>query len=247
MGGYPGKEIAYGGDTAERERFVLDYLPLIKKIAGRLGIALPSSMDENDLIGSGIIGLLEALERYDPSRGVDFATFASLRIKGAMVDELRKLSWAPRSFFSQLRQVQGAGEKVAQEQKREADAEEIAEELGWKPEDVEQVWLHYNLLSVVSLEKVLFAEGEDDGVKLEDLISSAEEGPSESADRNEMLLELTEAIKKLPEREQMLLSLYYYEELTQKEIAKVLQISTVRVSQIHARAIQRLQDLLKES
>ena len=168
--GYGGKKYGYKGDDAGKEKLIIEYLPLIRKIAGKLSIALPPTLDENDLIGSGIIGLLEAMERFDSSRGVDFKTFASLRIKGAMIDELRKLSWAPRSFFTQYRQVQEAGERVAQKLKREPTSEEIAHELGWTVNEVDQVWTHYNFLTIVSMERVLFAEGENEGLRLLSLI-----------------------------------------------------------------------------
>lgn len=248
MGRYAGKEYAYNKDGgAGKEKIITDYLPLIKKTAGKLSIALPPSMDENDLIGSGIIGLLEAFERYDSSRGVDFSAFASLRIKGAMVDELRKLSWAPRSFFLQLRKVQEAGEKLAQEHKRDATSDEIARDLGWSVSEVNRVWAHCNLLTIISLDKALFSDDGEEGLRLEEKIAAPGDDPGDVLEKKEKTAQLAEALKMLGEREQLLLSLYYHEDLTQKEIAGLMKVSPVRVSQIHARALQQLRKILKDN
>lgn len=244
MGGYGGNKYGYKGDDASKEKLIIEYLPLIRKISGKLSIALPPTLDENDLIGSGIIGLLEAMERFDPARGVDFRSFASLRIKGAMIDELRKLSWAPRSFFTQYRHVQEAGERVAQEIKREPTSEEIARELGWTVNEVDQVWTHYNLLAIISMERVLFAGDDNEGLRLEELLAATDDGPDDHLEKKERVALLARSLKELTEREQILLSLYYHEDLTQKEIARLLNISAVRVSQIHAGALQRLRKLL---
>ena len=247
MGRYEEKGYFYNQDDEEKEKLILDYLPLIKKIAGKLSLALPPSMDENDLIGSGIVGLLEAFERYDSSKGSSFASFVPLRIRGAMIDELRKVSWAPRSFFAGLRKVQEAGDKLSQELKRDATPDEIAEELKWPVSEVTRVYAHCNFLTVVSLEKVLFSADGDEGLKLEDKIADSGELPGEGLEKEEMQVALAEALKELGKRDQILLSLYYEEDLTQKEIAGLLKVSPVRVSQLHARALQQLREVLRKS
>ncbi len=248
MGRYEDKDYGYFKDDKEsKERLILDYLPLIRKIAGKLSVALPPAMDENDLIGSGIVGLLEASKRYDSSRGASFASFASLRIRGAMIDELRKISWAPRSFFSGLRKVQEAGDKLSQELKRDALPEEIAAELQWPVSEVTRVYAHCNFLTVVSLEKVLFSADDDEGLRLEDKVAAKDELPGDQLEKKEMELMLAEALKELGKRDQILLSLYYQEDLTQKEIAGLLNVSPVRVSQLHARALQQLRKVLQKS
>ncbi len=231
-------------DPRAKEDLVITYLPLIKNLAGKLSIALPASLDKSDLVGSGIVGLLEAYERYDPARGVKFSSYATLRIRGAMIDEIRKVSLAPRSFFSRLRQIQEAVENLRQNLGREPTPGEIAGHLGWLETAVERVWSHYNLLAVISLEKLLFGEMGENGFALEDVLSASQDAPDSAVIKKERQRLLAESLDNLPEREKLLLSLYYYENLTQKEIAKVMNISTVRVSQMHARAIQRLQQML---
>lgn len=233
-----------GTDYRSKEELVLGHLPMIKKIAGKLSIALPAALDHGDLVGSGIIGLLEAYERYDPSRGVNFSAYASLRIRGAMIDQIRKVSFAPRSFFSRLRQVQETAEMLRKDLEREPDNGEIATQLGWPESGVEEVWLHYNLLAVVSLDKLLFEEMGDDSFALVDLLATPEEAPESALLKKEKQHLLAAALQKLPAREKLLLSLYYYENLTQKEIAGLMKISIARVSQLHARAIRRLQEIL---
>ncbi|HQD05345.1 MAG: FliA/WhiG family RNA polymerase sigma factor [Dethiobacteria bacterium] len=235
---------AYRRPGEEKEQVILSFLPLIKRIAGKIAIGLPPSLEESDLIGSGIIGLLEAWERYDSSRGVEFIHYAARRIRGAMIDEVRKLSWPSRSFFPRLRQVQQAEEKLLQEYQREPSVEEIAAYLGWPPATVEQVWSHFNLFSILSLERWLFENLEGDGVKLEDFIAAPQGEPGEEVISREREKLLAEALEHLPPREQQVLALYYYEDLTQKEIAALLKISPARVSQLHARALQRLQKML---
>ncbi len=248
MGRFEEKEYFYKKDDGEsKEKLILDYLPLIKKIAGKLSLALPPSMDENDLVGSGIVGLLEALERFDSSKGSSFASFVSLRIRGAMIDELRKVSWAPRSFFVGLRKVQEVGDKLSQELKRDAAPDEIAAELKWPVSEVTRVYAHCNFLTVVSLEKVLFSSDGEEGLKLEDKVADTGELPGEGLEKREKELALAEALKELGKRDQILLSLYYKEDLTQKEIAGLLNVSPVRVSQLHARALQKLREVLRKN
>ncbi len=234
-------------DVSSREETVIKYMPLIKKIAGKLSIALPPSLDEEDLVGSGIIGLLEAWDRFESSRGVQFSTYATWRIKGAMIDEIRKTSPAPRSFFSQYRQVHQAEEKLRQKLKREPSREEIADALGWTPSAVEQVWSSYNLMTVVSLEKIITTSDGEDSLRLEGVIAADEQTPEEMLTDKEQIEQLSTAIDHLPDRERMMLSLFYFEELTKKEIAGLMKVSAARISQLHARAIERLREQLADN
>ncbi len=229
-----------------REEAITSYLPLIRKLAGKLSIALPPSLDEEDLVGSGIIGLIEAWDRFEPSRGVQFSTYATWRIKGAMIDEIRRTSPAPRSFFSQFRQVHEAEESLRQSLNREPEREEIASALGWTVAMVEQIWANYNLMTVVSLEKVILTGDGEESLRLEGVISSPDQTPEEVITDREQLELLAKALDRLPPRERMLLSLFYYEELAKKEIAVLMKISAARVSQIHARAVERLRVFLAE-
>ncbi len=229
----------------EKEKAILEYLPLVKKAASRLGAALPSSMEENDLIGCGIVGLLEAWSRYDPSRGPEFTAYAFRRIKGAMVDELRKLAWAPRSFFTRLRRVQEAEEKLRQQVQQEPAADDIAKFLGWSAREVKEVWRQCSFYSVVSLETVLFSDSEGESIKLEEVVSSGEETEAAVQEKEKIRL-LAAGLEELPERDRLLLNLHYYEELTFKEIAGILKVSPARVSQLHARALQKLKKNLQK-
>jgi len=229
-----------------REEAITRYMPLIKKLAGKLSIALPPSLDEEDLVGSGIIGLIEAWERYESSRGVQFSTYATWRIKGAMIDEIRRSSPAPRSFFNQFRQVHEAEEKLRQALNREPEREEVASALGWSPSTVEQVWANYNLMTVVSLEKVILSSDGEESLKLEGVIASPEQTPEEVLTDKEQIERLAAALDKLPSRERLMLSLFYYEELTKKEIAELMKVSAARISQLHARAVERLREILAD-
>lgn len=233
-------------DHRSKETLVLEHLPVIRRIAGKLSIALPAAIDQGDLVGSGIIGLLEAHERYDPSRGVPFSAYASIRIRGAMIDEIRKVSLVPRSLFPRLRQIQEAADTLGRSLGREPDSTEIAAKLGWSREEITKIWSYYNLLTVLSLEKLLFDETGGEGLTLKNLLAVSGEGPEAALLEQERRDALEAALQKLPQREKLVLSLYYYEDLSQKEIAALMKISIARVSQIHARAIRRLQDILAE-
>ncbi len=241
------KEIYQQQETSgNREEMITRYLPLIKKLAGKLSIALPPSLDEEDLVGSGVIGLLEALDRFEPSRGVQFSTYATWRIKGAMIDEIRKTSPAPRSFFSQYRQVHQAEEELRQSLNREPSREEIAGVLGWSVAQVEQVWANYNLMSVVSLEKMIMTGDGDESLRLEGIIAAPEQTPEEILTDKEQIEILAGALDTLPEREKLMLALFYHEELSKKEIAGLMKVSAARISQIHARAIERLRKVMAD-
>lgn len=238
---------AYRKQQADsKEETMLKFLPLIRKLAQKLSLGLPPALDEEDLVGSGVIGLIEALDRFEPSRGVQFSTYATWRIKGAMIDEIRKSSPAPRSFFSQYRQVNQAEEKLRQSLSREPSREEIASLLGWEVPAVEQVWANYNLMSVVSLEKMIMPGEGDDSLRLEGVLSSPDLTPEEILTDKEMIERLAKALDQLPERERLVLNLFYYEELAKKEIALLMKVSAARISQLFARAIERLRQTLAE-
>ncbi len=237
--GYPGRT-----DPRDREALIMEHLPLIKKMAGKLSIALPAAIDRSDLVGSGIIGLLEACERYDPLRRVPFSAYVFTRIRGAMIDEIRKVSLAPRSLFPRLRQIQETADTLGRELGREPDTPEIAAALGRSVAEIDRVWSYYNLLTILSLEKILFDNEGGEGLTLEDLLASPGKTPESALLKKERTALLEAALQELPPREKLLLSLYYYEDLPQKTIAKMMKISIARVSQIHARAIRRLQEIL---
>lgn len=225
-------------DRGLRQQLVEHYLPLVRFWAGRLKVGKGGYLEEEDLLGSGVLGLMTAIDRFDPQHGVKFETFASLRVKGAMLDQLRKSYQLTRSQWAKLRQV----ERAYQELERQGGAEkEVAELTGLSLKDVEEVLLISHRASLVSLEDYLFSrDARSRGEGIADMTS----GPHEHYEEMELTRELTGSIEKLPERDQLIMSLYYYEELTLKEIAAVLGISESRVCQLHGRAIMRLRSLM---
>jgi RNA polymerase sigma factor for flagellar operon FliA len=235
-------------DQDTRDVLIREFLPLVKQVAGRLSIGLPSQVEEEDLVASGVIGLLEALDRFNPSFQTSFKTFATWRIRGAMLDELRKLSWSPRSFSQRLRQLQIAEQRLGHRLGRDPSISELAIELGWTPAAVEQVYAQVNYYSLISLDSLLFAPSFFSSGSKKDLLSATGPFmlPEEGLEKKERRELLAKAIEELPEREKLILSLYYKEELTLKEIATVLKISTARVSQLHARTLRILRAKLKD-
>ena len=239
------------GDREAKEALILEYLPLVKRVAGRLAVGLPSHVEEEDLAACGVIGLLEALERYNPARGeASFKTFATWRIRGAMLDELRKITWMPRSIYQRLRQLQVVKQKMSHTLGREPSWSELAGELGWTLAEVEQVYAQINCCSLLSLEELLFAAPASSVVPGE-AFSGEGQGPfarpEESLETEERRELLRKAIEELKERERLVLALYYKEELTLREIGEILKVSTARVSQIHAKAILNLRERLQEA
>ena len=233
-------------DKEARDALIQEHLPLVKQVAGRLSLGLPPQVDEDDLIASGVIGLLEALERFNPSYETGFKTFATWRIRGAMLDELRKLSWSPRSLYKRLRDLQESEQQLSNRLGREPSVPELAAELQWTTEAVEQVYTQLNSFSLVSLDSLLFppsGEEQRDDIFLSDKTIM---GPEERIEQQEWREALTKAIESLPQREKLVLALYYKEELTLKEIGGILKVSTARVSQIHARIMRLLRGTLDQ-
>jgi RNA polymerase sigma factor for flagellar operon FliA len=233
-------------DKEARDVLIQEYLPLVKQVAGRLSVGLPPQVDEDDLIASGVIGLLEAMERYNPSFEAGFKTFATWRIRGAMLDELRKLSWSPRSLYKRLRDLQEAEQKLGHRLGYEPSIAELAAELQWSAEAVEQVYAQFNSYSLISLESLLFPPPGHAGEQRGDafLADGPFIGPEERVEKQEWREALARVIEDLPQREKLILALYYKEELTLKEIGRVLKVSTARVSQIHARTLRLMRDKL---
>jgi RNA polymerase sigma factor for flagellar operon FliA len=233
-------------DKEARDVLLQEYLPLVKQVAGRLSVGLPPQVDEDDLIASGVIGLLEAMDRFNPSLETGFRTFATWRIRGAMLDELRKLSWSPRSLYKRLRDLQEAEQQLGHRLGHEPSIEELANELQWSVEAVEQVYAQFNSYSLVSLESLLFPPSGPGGEQGGDIFLDEGPfvGPEERVERQEWRNALVQAIEELPQREKLILALYYKEELTLREIGQILKVSTARVSQIHARILRLMRGKL---
>jgi RNA polymerase sigma factor, FliA/WhiG family len=230
------------GDPQAREQLILHYAPLVKYVAGRVAMGLPPNIDPEDLHSYGIFGLMDALEKYEPDRGVKFETYAIARIRGAMFDGLREQDWVPRTVRQKARRLERAIADLEARLGRSATDEEICAALNLTPEEYADLLSEIRVTSIVSLDEWWAAENDDDkGISLGELIEdpNAEQlGAAIEAREVERLL--GEVIEGLPERERLVVTLYYYEGLTLKEIGQVLGVTESRVSQLHTRAILRL-------
>lgn len=230
------------GDPQAREQLIIHYAPLVKYVAGRVAMGLPPNIDPEDLHSYGIFGLVDAVEKFEPDRGVKFETYAIARIRGAMFDGLREQDWVPRTVRQKARRLERAVADLEASLGRTATDAEICEALNLTAEEYAELLSEIRVASVVSLDEWWAAEGDDNkGVSLGELLEdpNAEQlGAAVEAEEVERLL--GEAIDSLPEREKLVVTLYYYEGLTLKEIGRVLGVTESRVSQLHTRAIVRL-------
>ena len=228
-------------DKALRDRLILTYAPLVKYVAGRLGSGLPAHVEEADLVSYGLLGLIGAIERYDPGRDVKFETYAIARIKGAIIDELRALDWVPRSVRARARDIERAIGELEKKLMRAPTDEEICARLGVTEDELQTSLLEISRSSIAALDELWTVSSGGDQISLLDTIEDTDtEGPQEALSQTELKEALAEAIARLPEREKLVVTLYYYEELTLREIGEVLGVTESRVSQLHTKAILRL-------
>lgn len=225
-------------------RNIEDYMGLVKRIAYHLKGRLPSSVQVDDLIQSGTIGLLEAIQKYDASQGASFETYAGIRIRGSMLDEIRKGDWTPRSVHRKSREVSEAVRAVEARTGREARDEEVAAELGVDLETYHQTLQDAVTTQVLSIDTPDHEDLSEDQLSLQDAADDAE--PMQDLMQSQFQQHLVAAISSLPEREQIVMSLYYDEELNLKEIGEVLGVSESRVCQIHGQALVRVRARLKD-
>src|SRR5213083_2323963 len=225
------------------------YAPIVKYVAGRLGSGLPAHVDEGDLVSYGLLGLISAIERYDPDRDVKFETYAIARIKGSILDELRALDWVPRSVRSRARQIERAMSELEAKIGRAPTDEEIAEKVGITVEELEGSLTDISRSSIAALDELWTISGSGgDQVALIDTIEDTQGPEPQSAfAQNELREMVADAITSLPEREKLVITLYYYEDLTLREIGEVLGVTESRVSQLHTKAILRLKARLSSS
>jgi RNA polymerase sigma factor for flagellar operon FliA len=229
------------GDERARERLVVAYSPLVKFIAGRMASGLPSHVEESDLISYGLLGLIGAIERFDLEREIKFETFAVARIKGAIIDELRSLDWVPRSVRARAREVEKAHAELEAKLQRTPTDEEMAERLEMTLEEFEGALLDIANSSVLALDDLwTFADPEGGGGQisvLDTIQDPAAVDPHSEAEASALKDRLADAIESLPERERLVIALYYYENLTLREIGEVLGVTESRVSQLHTKAV----------
>jgi len=231
-------------DHTERDRLIIEYAPLVKYIAHRIAIRLPPQIEVNDLVNSGILGLIDAIEKFDPSKDVKFKTYAEIRIKGAILDELRAMDWIPRSIRKVINRLVDAYHELEQKLGRPAQDEEVAEQLGLRIEEFYELLKQAAGAPLISLDGLV-----DHDEKKRNILNCLVDPKSVNAlgvlGLSEIKDVVAKAIDDLPEKEKQVISLYYYDELTMKEIGKVLDLTESRVSQIHTKAILRLRVRIK--
>ncbi|HVL79966.1 MAG TPA: RNA polymerase sigma factor WhiG [Actinomycetota bacterium] len=234
------------GSLDARDRLILHYSPLVKFVAGRVGAGLPSTVETADLVSYGILGLIDALAKFEVDRGIKFETYAIPRIRGAILDELRALDWVPRSVRSKARELQRAMGKLEAELRRTPEDEELARELGIGVDELHDRLDEVATVSVVALEELLTVGGErGERVSLLDTLPDLRtESPGERMEADEAREALLEAIQGLRERERWVIALYYFEGMTLAQIGQTLGVTESRVSQIHSKAVLSLRNRL---
>jgi len=231
-----------------RERLILHYSPLVKFVAGRVAAGLPQNIEQSDLVSYGIFGLIDAIDKFDLERGFKFETYAISRIKGAIIDELRSIDWVPRSVRAKARAIERAYSKLENELKRSPEESEIAREMDITEDDLQHTLSQISLTGLVALDDLLAASNSDrqGGTTVKDTISDGRHDPVEAYEVDEMKHLLADAINRMPDRERLVLTLYYYEGLTLAEIGEVLGVTESRVCQIHTKSILQLRSRLVE-
>lgn len=228
-------------NPAIRDRLVEQYAPLVKYVAGKVAVGMPHNVEFDDLVGYGVFGLFDAIEKFDPEKHVKFKTYAVTRIRGAIFDELRSIDWVPRSVRQKSREIEEAVHRLESSLGRTASDAEIAKDMGMTPKEFEKTMLKISGTSILSLNDVWYTGEDNDKVSIADSIESPISlNPDTIVEKGVIKRVIIEAISELPEKEKKVLVLYYYEDLTLKEIGRVLEVTESRVSQLHTKAIMRL-------
>lgn len=233
------EEYAKGKTPEVREKIILEYAPLVKTVAGRLSMYLGYNVEYEDLVSYGIFGLIDAIDKFDTMKEVKFETYASLRIRGAILDQIRKMDWIPRTIRQRQKQIENAIREIESTTGKNATDEEIAEKLGVSGEEYLDMQSQMKITGVVSLNEYMEA-GSDVAVDYSGCTSNRFETPEGSVEKEELAKVLGEALQLLTEKECRVIQFYYYEDLTLKEIANILGVSESRVSQLHTRALQKM-------
>ncbi|MDR2403196.1 MAG: RNA polymerase sigma factor WhiG [Spirochaetaceae bacterium] len=232
-------------DPNIREAFIKQYAPLVKYVAGKVAVGMPHNVEFDDLVGFGVFGLLDAIDKFDPDKNVKFKTYAVTRIRGAIFDELRSIDWVPRSVRQKTREVEDAIGTLEAQLGRTATDQEIASAMGMDEAEYSKTIMKISGTSILSLHDVWFSGDENDKVSIGDSIEApASLNPDVMVEKDEIRRVIVEAINELPDKEKKILVLYYYEDLTLKEIGQVLEVTESRVSQLHTKAILRLRSKL---
>ena len=222
---------------ALREKIILEYAPLVKLVAGRLSMYLGYNVEYDDLVGYGVFGLIDAIDKFDATKDVKFETYASLRIRGSILDQIRKMDWIPRTVRQRQKQISAAIAEIEASTGRSATDEEVAVALGISTDEYDQWQSQMKVTNLVSLDD--FVEQGSDVADNRGL-SSQLERPEEHIEKEELKKVLAESLKLLTEKERTVILLYYYEDMTLKEISDVLEVSESRVSQLHTKALSKM-------
>ncbi len=236
------------GDAVVREKLILHYSPLVKYVAGRVGVGLPANIEQADLVSYGIFGLIDAIEKFDIERAIKFETYAISRIRGAIIDELRAIDWIPRSVRSKAREVERTYAALEGELHRTPTEAEVADRMGIALGDLHQIFSQVSYVNVVALDELLSVSGEKgDKLSLVDTLEDTRaEDPVQAFEGEETKFLLSRAINQLPEREKIVVTLYYYEGLTLAEIGRVLGVTESRICQMHTKAVLQLRGKLSD-
>ncbi|MEE2987596.1 MAG: FliA/WhiG family RNA polymerase sigma factor [Nitrospinota bacterium] len=229
-----------------REAIIMEYAPMIKYVASRIALRLPPHIEVDDLISVGVLGLMDAIGKYDPNRGAKFKTYAEFRVRGAILDELRSMDWVPRSVRQKATSIDAVVQKLQAKLGRPPSDEEVAGEMGVSLDEFFTRLNQTQSIPILSLEDLGIAKESGEQKSLLDcLAGKSDSDPQTQLRLNELKEIIAKAIDTLPEKERLMISLYYYEELTMKEIGEILSITESRVSQIHSKAVFRLRTKLK--
>ena len=229
-----------------REAIILEYAPMIKYVASRIALRLPPHIEVDDLISVGVLGLMDAIGKYDPNRGAKFKPYAEFRVRGAILDELRSMDWVPRSVRQKATSVDAVVQKLQAKLGRPPSDEEVAKEMGVSLDEFFRTLNQTQSIPILSLEDLGIAKESGEQKSLLDcLAGKSDSAPQPQLRLNELKEIIAKSIDTLPEKERLMISLYYYEELTMKEIGEILSITESRVSQIHSKAVFRLRTKLK--
>lgn len=232
-------------DASVRDALIVHYAPLVKYVASRVAVGLPQNVEQADLVSYGMFGLIDAIDKFEPGRGFKFETYAISRIKGAILDELRSIDWVPRSVRAKARSIEKAFAKLEARHGRTPTDSEVAAELGWSDAQFQQTLGQISLVGLAALDEILVAGGErGEMLTLGDTIADGSHGPMGAFEVAELRQLLGQAINGMPEREKIVLTLYYYESLTLQEIGRVLGVTESRVCQIHTKAVLQLRNRL---
>ncbi|MCE7079958.1 RNA polymerase sigma factor WhiG [Streptomyces sp. ST2-7A] len=236
------------GDGRLREQLILHYSPLVKYVAGRVGVGLPPNMEQADFVSSGVFGLIDAIEKFDPGRSIKFETYAITRIRGAMIDELRALDWIPRSVRQKARAFERASSALEFSLRRSPTEAEVAREMNMGLDELHEFFGRLSLANTVALEELLHPVGDGgDQLSLMDILEdTSADDPVEVAEDRELRRLLARAVNALPDREKTVITLYYYEGLTLAEIGQVLGVTESRISQIHTKSVLLLRSKLAD-